>query len=258
MQNILKIFILALISSVLFSCGTKKNVTTRKAEENKVNVIKKNKASEPDFKTLQGRLRGSYDDGEESQSISVSIRMEKDKAIWLSAKLAGIIPLAKVLVEPNRVQFYEKINGKYFDGDFSLLSSWLNTELDFQKVQDLLIGQPIYEPTIKEYQLSSTQNGYQLASIEKSPIAKSFLIDLLTYRTKAQQLIRASENQGVTITYDDFFGKEEYFMPKGITIIANEKESTTKINIDYRSLEFNQPVSFPFEIPSGYKEITIE
>ena len=47
-------------------------------------------------------------------------------------------------------------------------------------------------------------------------------------------------------------------MPKGITIIANEKESTTKINIDYRSLEFNQPVSFPFEIPSGYKEITIE
>ena len=228
MQNILKIFILALISSVLFSCGTKKNVTTRKAEENKVNVIKKNKASEPDFKTLQGRLRGSYDDGEESQSISVSIRMEKDKAIWLSAKLAGIIPLAKVLVEPNRVQFYEKINGKYFDGDFSLLSSWLNTELDFQKVQDLLIGQPIYEPTIKEYQLSSTQNGYQLASIEKSPIAKSFLIDLLTYRTKAQQLIRASENQGVTITYDDFLEKKSILCQKESLLLLTKKNRPQK------------------------------
>jgi hypothetical protein len=257
MRHISKITLL-FFSLFIISCGTKKTATQRVEEENKRNVIEKNQATAPDFKTLQGRLRGSYDDGEESQSISVSMRMEKDKTIWLSAKLAGIIPLAKVLVTPKRVQFYEKINGSYFDGDFSLLSKWLGTDLDFEKVQNLLIGQPIYKISFKEYEFSSTQSGYQLSSIEKNPIAKSFLIDLLNFKTKAQQLSRAEENQGATITYDEFFGSENYGMPKNIIIIANQVDGTTKINIDYRTLEFNEPVTFPFEIPSGYEEINIE
>ena len=45
---------------------------------------------------------------------------------------------------------------------------------------------------------------------------------------------------------------------KNITIIANQGDGTTKINIDYRSLEFNESVTFPFSIPSGYEEIVIE
>lgn len=257
MQHFQKALLLV-FGLLVISCGPKKTAAERKADATKENVIKQNLAVAPAFKTMQGRLRGSYDDGEDSQSISVSIRMEKDKAIWLSAKLAGIIPLAKVMVTPKRVQFYEKINGSYFDGDFSLLSKWLGTELDFNKVQNLLIGQPIYELNAKEYRLTSTQNGYQLASIEENPIAKSFLIDLLTFKTKAQQLVRASESQGVTITYGEFYDQENYRMPKNITIIANQSEGTTKINIDYRSLEFNEAVTFPFSIPSGYEEIEIE
>ena len=257
MRNLNKFFILFFSIVFLVACGGSKGLDGREGNAKRKDVIERNKATEPSFKTLQGRLRGSYDDGEESQSISVSIRMEKDKTIWLSAKLAGIIPLAKVLIEPDRVQFYEKINGQYFDGDFSLLSNWLGTELDFEKVQNLLIGQPVYELE-KSFQFSSTQNGYKLASLEQNPMAKSFLIDLLSYRTKAQQLVREEKGESVTITYNGFFGKEDYFMPKGITIVAIQKDSNTKINIDYRSLEFNEPVSFPFEIPSGYDEITIE
>ena len=257
MQHFQKALLLV-FGLLVISCGPKKTAAERKADATKENVIQQNLAAAPSFKTMQGRLRGSYDDGEDSQSISVSIRMEKDKAIWLSAKLGGLITVAKVMVTPQRVQFYEKINGSYFDGDFSLLSQWLGTELDFNKVQNLLIGQPIYELNSKEYRLTSTQNGYQLASLEESPIAKSFLIDLLSFRTKAQQLVRAEENEGVTITYDDFYGQENYGMPQNITIIANQGDGTTKINIDYRSLEFNESVSFPFSIPSGYEEIVIE
>ncbi|MBW2960200.1 DUF4292 domain-containing protein [Mesonia aestuariivivens] len=257
MQHIYKT-LLILLGFLVISCGPKKTAAERKADATKENVIEKNLAAKPSFKTMQGRLKGSYDDGEDSQSISVSIRIEKDKAIWLSAKLAGIIPLAKVMVTPKRVQFYEKINGSYFDGDFSLLSKWLGTELDYEKVQNLLIGQPIYELKSKKYILSSSQNGYQLSSIEKTPVARSFLIDLLTFRTKAQQLLREEKNQAVMITYDDFYGRENYDMPKNIIIIANQEDKTTKINIDYRSLAFNEPVSFPFEIPSGYEEIIIE
>jgi hypothetical protein len=36
---------------------------------------------------------------------------------------------------------HEKINNSYFEGDFSSLSQWLGTDLDYSKIQNLLLGQ---------------------------------------------------------------------------------------------------------------------
>ena len=78
MQHFQKALLLV-FGLLVISCGPKKTAAERKADATKENVIQQNLAAAPSFKTMQGRLRGSYDDGEDSQSISVSIRMEKDK-----------------------------------------------------------------------------------------------------------------------------------------------------------------------------------
>ena len=44
-------------------------------------VIKAHYQNETNFKTLNGKVRIGYSDGEDSQNVSVSFRMEKDKAI---------------------------------------------------------------------------------------------------------------------------------------------------------------------------------
>lgn len=221
-------------------------------------IIKQHEAAAADFKTLQGKLRAGYTTKEESQSISISIRMEKDKTIWLSAKLAGIISLAKVLITPKEVKYYEKINRTYFVGDFRLLSEWLGTKLDFEKVQNLLTGQTIYELDDDAYQMEETPNGYEFQSDEEAFLTKLFLLHPTTFKAEAQQLVRESENQSLTITYPKYQKIKEIYFPQEISIIVNQASESTKIDIEYRSLEFDVPVSFPFNIPSGYKEITIE
>lgn len=244
---------------VLVSCGSKKAVTSdNRSDANAASLIKKHQDSEVQFNTLQGRLRGSYATKDDEQSISVSLRMEKDKIIWLSAKLAGIIPLAKVKITPNRVQYYEKINGTFFDGDFSLLSKWLGTELDFKKVQNLLIGQAIYPLSAEPYRLEESQQGFRLASKNTAEIAKFLLLNSTNFRADAQQLVREKEQQSVTITYPEYQEVNEKPFPKEINIVVSEKSKNTNITISYRSLAFDEPVSFPFEIPSGYDEIIME
>ena len=42
-------------------------------------VISAHKAASPEFKTLAGRVQLVYEDEEKLQSITVSLRMEKDK-----------------------------------------------------------------------------------------------------------------------------------------------------------------------------------
>lgn len=248
---------LLLISIGISSCGAKKSALSTKDLAMK-KIVAKHKEAAPDFSTLRGRIRAGYATADESQSISISMRMEKDKAIWLSAKLAGIIPLAKVLITPKEVKYYEKINQTYFVGDFSLLSKWLGTKLDFEKVQNLLTGQTIYDLDDATYRLEENENGYQFHSEKGAFLAKLFLLNPKTFKAEAQQLIRSEQNQSLTITYPEYQQVNGFYFPKEIAIIANQGAESTKINIAFRSLEFDVPVSFPFNIPSGYKEITIE
>mgnify|MGYP000610213333 CR=1 FL=1 len=40
--------------------------------------------------------------------------------------------------------------------------------------------------------------------------------------------------------------------------LDSDNKNLTTINIEYRSVEFNNDLTFPFSIPSGYKEISLK
>ena len=140
------------VLSVLFtSCKTKKvatNTTIMSMSTKK--IIKNHYSNSFEKKTIKARIKAKYQDKKNTQSLVIKLRMEKDKAIWMSGTMLGI-PLAKVLITPNRVMYYEKIKKTYFDGDFELLSNFLGTEVDFEKLQNLLIGQTIFDLTDERY-----------------------------------------------------------------------------------------------------------
>lgn len=220
-------------------------------------VVEKHYANEANFRTLQGRLAVNYESPGRSQNVTVSFRMKKNDTIWMSGQLLGI-PLAKVLITPDSVKFYEKITQTYFDGDFSLLSDLLGIPLDFQKVQNLLIGQTIYDLREEPYRLTESTKGYQLESVEQTFLDKLFLLDPGNYKAVAQQLGQQQKNRSLTITYPEYQRIGEHILPREIEVIANEEGEQTGINLVFRSIEMDVPVSFPFSIPSGYEEIDME
>ena len=126
-----KIATIFLISLLLIGCGSKKK-TVKIEDAATSKVVSMHYGKEVDFKTLNSRLRLQYQDEERSQSLTVSFRMQKDSAIWMSAQLLGI-PLAKALITKDRVSYYEKIGKTYFDGDYSLVSKWIGTDLRSSK-----------------------------------------------------------------------------------------------------------------------------
>jgi hypothetical protein len=58
--------------------------------------------------------------------------------------------------------YYEKLQRTYFDGDFSLLSKWLGAELDYEKVQNILLGQAVLNLKKGKYNSEIANNLYQL------------------------------------------------------------------------------------------------
>ena len=253
-----KIVALILLSVFVISCGSRKStgkIMTKNAEA--VSVIKKHYSTETQFSTVQGKLRAVYQDEEKSQSVTLSFRMEKDKAIWMSASILGF-PVAKAYITPERVSYYEKVSQTYFEGDFSLVSDFLGTPLDFQKLQNLLIGQAIYDLRAEEYNFTQSPRGFQFVKDDQQLLKKMFLLNTSNFKAGAQQLVQEGESRGLTVTYDEYQVVDGLTFPENIRIIANEAGSSTNIDLTYRSLTFNEEVSFPFDIPSGYEEISLK
>ena len=131
------LFILVLLSS----CRGAKTITAS-GNVSVNDIISNHNEAEPNFKTLAGRVQVAYEDSRKEQSITASLRIKKDKVIWIKAAVLGIT-LAKVLITPEGVRYYETISNTYFEGDFTFLSDLLGTEIDFKKAQDVLLGQSI-------------------------------------------------------------------------------------------------------------------
>ena len=186
------------------------------------------------------------------------MRIEKDKTIWMSATKLNI-PIAKLIITPTNVSYYEKIDNTFFDGDFSLLSKWLGIELDFEQVQNMLLGQAVFDLRNGKYDSKITNNTYQLTPKKEHDLfGILFFMNPDNFKLNRQEIRNSSKNQSLSVSYPRYKSIKGEQFPENIDIKAIENKNLTTINIEYRSVEFNEKLTFPFSIPSGYKEISLK
>lgn len=218
------------------------------------NVIKNHYKNALKFNTIRGKLKVKFNDGKTEESFTLSLRMKKDEAIWLSATLS----LVKVYITPEKVSFYNKLDNTYFDGDFALLSNFLGTELNFEKVQNLLIGTALYDLKKEKYRTEIKDKTYELTPKRDFALFKRlFQIDPFHFKVKEQRLVQTAEQRLLSIKYPEYQKISDQVFPKNLAIKAEEAQKTTTIDVEYRKISFDEKVRFPFKIPSGYKEIKI-
>jgi len=240
----------------IISCKSKKIASDTSVDKNisARSIIRTHYQNQLQFKTLSGRLKINYDDGESSKGVTVSLRMEKDKAIWISAPL-GIV---KAYITPNRVTFYNKLQNEYFDGDFTYLSNMLGTELDFGKLQNLLLGQALFDLREAKYEASIAETSYVLKPRRPLDLFKTFYkIEPANFKMALQQLSQPLKKRILDIEYKNYQKISDRVIPNEIEITAIEENARNIIKLDYRNIEFNRNLNFPYKIPKGYKKIVL-
>ncbi len=248
------IYILMLL--FLASCGGVKNITDLDHASAK-EVISAHKAAKPDFKTLASRVQLVYETDEKLQSITVSLRMEKDKNIWIKASVLGIT-IAKVLITPTSVSYYETIGRTYFQGDFALLGEWIGTSINFQQAQNMLLGQSIFTLNPSEYSAEVFQNKFKIQPKQQPQnFIHSLFINPDNFKIASETLSQPNDDRLLSIRYGVYQKLDGQFYPSTIMINTSEKGSATKIEINYKKIDLNVDVSFPFDVPEGYEEIQL-
>lgn len=254
---IYKLGLVLMLLATLVGCKSSKAVKGPTAADiETANIVKNHYALSPNFETMVSRLKVKYDDGKMSQNVGVSLRLEKDKTIWLSASILGI-SLAKAKITPERVQYYEKISRTYFDGDYQLISKFLGADLTYKQLEAILLGQPINTLDAFAFETKTTPENYIMVPKKQQKLFNLFFYLNPAFTLQQQRISQEAEGRELTVTYSDYEQVQEGMLPNKIALNAVEKNKQTAIDIEYRSLEFNVPVSFPFSIPEGYKKITL-
>lgn len=245
---------------LMVSCKPKQQLLTSTDASNEIpaqKIISNHYSNNFDFSTLYIKAGAKYQDGKQSQGVTAEIKIKKNEKILVSVRFLGIT-MAKALITPESVQYYEKMNGSYFEGDYIALSKWLGTDLDYNKVQNMLLGKAIDDLTKSKYKASISDKLYKLTDTESAGTQKEFFFEAEQFLVKKQEVSQPQQARKFQIVYPEYQKQNELFLPLLLNIEANQDNNKTTIDIEYKSVSINEEFTFPYSVPEGYERIYIK
>lgn len=205
---------------------------------------------------FRARIKAEYNDQKRKQTVNVNFRLEADKRFWMSANM--LIPIAKVLITPEQVQFYEKFQKTYYKGDIAFINQQLRTSLSFQDLQHIFLGEPVSDFKKEKFERISHPQYYVLSPKTKGlRFRPTYFYDPVNFRLKEQRFMVAGTGQSLSIKYPQYQQVEGKLVPKKIEISTFDGTNLLQLSLDYLRVDFPKKLSAPFEIPAGYTKIEL-
>jgi len=277
-QNKFRYFVFFIyLSYLFFSCKTHKKITDKpkikaeyKSAKTLLQYLRKN---EFNYEWLTAKFSVDLKVNDNPISFDVNMRAKKDSALWLSISPAIIIPMgevARVLVTKDSVKFIDRFTSTYFKGDYSYIGQIFNTELDFEMLQSMLIGNSVefYE---EDEKLKAAVDGdkYLLSTIRKRKLKKVMegnkslkeLVQSIWLQAESYKISRILINDFNTdrtfeANYSNFQPVDSALFP--FELKFNIKAAKTiEVKANYSKVSTGKAQTFPFNIPESYKPIAI-
>ncbi|MCC5945119.1 MAG: DUF4292 domain-containing protein [Bernardetiaceae bacterium] len=211
-----------------------------------------------DFNYLTSKSRLVYQDENQNLKSGIDVRMQKDSTIWLSARPMLGIEAMRMLVRRDSIFMIDKINKTYSAMNFEQLSARAGANLNFDRLQAILLGNmPIWDEAtgiIREtegenFVLKTQENDWEvLMRVSRSHRKLSFL-----------EIMLPNTPNFMRVNYANFVDVDKYKIPHeietDISFLQKGAVSTARFEIEHKKITLtNEQLTFPFSIPSGYKE----
>jgi hypothetical protein len=253
----------------LASCRSSRQITTVVAKKDSAVVVinpaesdsaksvratlAKIKDKQITFTTFSSKVKVDYhDDKNRSFDFNAFVRMKKDSAIWISIIAALNIEAFRVMITPDSLVIMDKLNKTVQKKTLSYLQEITKVPFDYHTLEDLIIGNPIYlDKTIVAY----ADQGEKLSL---STVGEAFKHILTVSKNDLNVLFSKLDDVDVTrsrtanLAYAEYKMSGPWFFPEVRNISLSEKTRLDVI-LDFKQVEFEKPLTFPFSIPKNYR-----
>lgn len=262
--------------AVLFLLATMAGCTTKRSvikaplkEEGQEYLFNKLQENQLKFQHFSAKATIAYKINNQLFEFKGQIRIAKDSALWITFTQDLGIEIARVLITQDSVKFMDRINKKYFVGDYQFVNEFLKTNIDFGILQGILLGNDFeYYDNVK-FKAQVDGSEYHLFTSERSKLKKyvrnsndenrilfqSIWLNPNTFKIsqiKIKELTKDSKK--LTARYSDFEMVEGQLFPVTIRYELETGEAV-KVEAKYSKIELNKALAFPFKIPSNYVSV---
>lgn len=253
----------------LTSCKSKRSVIKAPLkEEGAEYLLTMLDEKELKFDWFSAKFSAEYVEEKKSTDLRGQIRIRKDSIIWISFSPALGIEMVRLMITQDSILFMNRLDKVFFKGDYDFVNSFLETNLDFDMLQSLIIGNDFqfYETATfrasvdsREYRLSTTSRRKILRSVdpnaEQIPLIQNIWLDPENFKiSRVDMKEYGKDTKKLEAQYRDFIELSGQLFPSKINFnLTGEKKIT--LNIRYSKTALNDPLRFPFTIPSSYDRI---
>ena len=259
------VFILSLF---VFSCKPTEKVHRAPLFDRSPHFLfEKLKSNEFHYEWLSAKYSAEVKTEGKSNSFKTTMRSRKDSVIWMSISPAFGIEVARIHITRDSIRFMNRLNTTYFEGDFKYLNKMFNTDLDFDVLQSILIGNAFsyfeeddFKSFIdKDYYLLSTIRKRKLKrTIQKNDslnlVVQSIWLEPKTYKIAKYNFRDFNIDRILDVNYSKFAAVDSQLFPFEMHFeLKGEKPAS--ININYSKVAHDTPQTLPFTIPAKYERI---
>ncbi len=270
MKQIYKISIysiLLLLTLFFTSCRSKKKIVTNTTNLKTSYIISQLKSNKIDFKTFDAKFNLNIETDKDKQKIKGSLRIKKDSAIWISVAPIMGIEMARIIILPDSIKMFDRINKTYFASDFSFIKNRIHAEVDFGMLQSILLGKDFSQFKHENWNASIDGGLYKMQTTNRRKkdrfkktgqvnmipthkiwLDKSFLIK----RMFVEGGLQHEDVRSLTVNYKKFKTIAQQQTPTHIDMEINSNISDVFARLKYSRVNMNKNITFPFKIPKGY------
>lgn len=256
----------SLVSSLLFLCFSvsfaQNNIDSTVL--NYDSLTTKISAQQVQYKTLSARTKMIWNDGDVEQEFTGSIRVKKDSLIWLSLGMMGFEGV-RVLITPDSFHLINRLTNEYSVRDFSFLQGWLLFPVNFKMLQEIIAGEKI---SIEERATTAgTEDSSTVLYLESDKVLEKIWVSTLgiddwkdglsvEFYTINKILLKDKLlKQDLAITFDAYNYSEAKPFSYKRSIAMNRNGDAAKLNMDILKINFDEPLTFPFEVSEKFKRV---
>jgi hypothetical protein len=210
-------------------------------------------ANHINFRNFSAKVKVNYADSKDRKyDFNAFLRMRKDSVIWVSIIAALGIEAFRVMITPDSVRILDKLNKTIKYQSLDYLQEITKLPIDFSTLQELIIGNPIYlDSNIVAYKQEPDHISMSMLG--------SFFKNLVTVDPKDYSLTNSKlddvdivRSRSANLAYSGYnmSGKWRFAENRKITIT---EKNQLDIEMDFKQVQFDTDIDFPFNIPKNYK-----
>jgi len=211
-------------------------------------------SSNIDFEWFASKIKVDYTDiYKKNTNATAFVKMKKDEVIWLSLTGALGIEGFRAMLTPDSVVVMDKLQKTVSRRSISSIRDVINLPVDFKSVQDIILGNALF----LENGISSIRfNEGNLLALSNGEFFKQLIsIDTTSNTLISSKLDDVDEKRNRTA----FIKWSDYALNAGrnfsnVREISVTEKNKLDIKLEFKQTEFDEPQSFPFNIPKSYQE----